>query len=412
MNDFATSVALYRLAHRPPFVEGQFAYAGPCSTELSQVISDCSRLPSTVGEFVGLPQTQASDVQFRWMPGHNPSACYYMSTDELVERSTALSRGDRPANFYLVEEDYLADESNPPARLQAAFRLCDLVAALSKLALTSADLKDAPSRVLLFIQPAGEKTLPKTLELTPRILPDMLDMPVPDLSSVEQLVADGADKQLHVAERRGFFRLAVADVLIEPEGKNQPFLHLVRSWARVLESYQRNVEVYLSNFSFEKLRLDVATASVDYAGKLTKSLNDSTAKLLALPLSFAAVAGVQVSPSFMGATIAVLGALLVSILLAAMLQNQLLELRAIRTGFANVFDPLAREAGSDTVIGCVLRDARTAFTRQSGLLIKVMWTVRCIAWIPPLWGTGLLAWRFDPRMHAWLVDAMQYILMP
>lgn len=351
MSDFATSVALYRQVARPPFGDGQFSYEGPNTAAIASVIGACRGVSSGIGRFVVPPEVEGDSVTFTWAPGHNQSACFYPSTRELVEQSTALSKGRRPENYYLVAEDHLAGEAGMPTSLSAALRLCDLVAAIGKLALASADLADAEGRVLLFIQPAGEKTIPKTIELVTRISSEMLTLPTPDLKVLEQLMVPEVDRQLHVAERRGFFRLAVADVLAEPDAREAPFLHLVRSWDRVLEFYRRNVDVYLSNFSFEKLRRDIATAGVDYAGKLSKSLNDSTSKLLALPLSFAAIAAVQVSADFSAAAVTVLGALFLSILLAGLIQNQLLELGSIRDGFLTVFKPLAQEAGADTEIG-------------------------------------------------------------
>lgn len=408
MSAFTDSVALYRLAGSPPFEGGQFCYNGPCSDALRKTIAICETLPRDVGEFVGPPTVvEESRVGFCWVPADNSKARFYRSVDDLVARSTMLSHGTYPSNFYIVDEDYLAGDRDPPERLQLAFRLCDMVAALSKLALTTADLEGAPSRVLLFIQPAGEKSLPKTLELVARISPDMLAIAAPNLVPLEQLVADSVEGQLHIDERRGFFRLAVADVLAEPEAAATPFLHLVRSWGRVLVAYQRNVEVYLSDFSFEALRHRVISESVHYASKLSRSLNESTSKLLALPLSLAAVAGVQVSSGILGAVVSVLGALLVSILLAGLLQNQSLELRAIRSGFAGVFEPLSKEIASDSHVGKLLKNANSAFSKQSRLLAAVVWTMRCLVWIPPSLATVVLAWRFDPGLHAWLAAALR-----
>jgi hypothetical protein len=411
MSDFATSVALYRQVGRPAFGNGQFSYEGPNTTAIASVIAACRDVSSGIGRFVVPPEVEGDNVTFTWAPGHNQSACFYPSTRELVEQSTALSKGIRPENYYLVAEDHLAGDAVMPSSLSGALRLCDLVAAIGKLALTSADLADAAGRVLLFIQPASEKTLPKTIELVTHISPEMLALPPPDLRVLEELTAPEVDHQLHVAERRGFFRLAVADVLAEPDARDVSFLHLVRSWDRVLEFYRRNVDVYLSNFSFEKLRRDIATESVDYAGKLSKSLNDSTSKLLALPLSFAAIAAVQVSADFTAAAAAVLGALLLSILLAGLIQNQLLELGSIRDGFLTVFKHLTKEAGTDTEIGGLLDKARAAFNRQAALLHRVLWTVRCLAWSPPLLALGVLAWRFNAPFQSGVSRVLQCLLL-
>src|SRR3546814_6367176 len=60
----------------------------------------------------------------------------------------------------------------------------------------------------------------------------------------------------------------------------------------VLEKYGFDVDCYISNFSFEKIRLEIAQMELDFSSRLSSVMGDSAGKFLALPLPIAVLAAI------------------------------------------------------------------------------------------------------------------------
>src|SRR3546814_4269317 len=108
------------------------------------------------------------------------------------------------------------------------------------------------------------------------------------LDPLRRLVSDEGAHSLHVQELRALFRLAVADAVGRALASENAFTYLAANWPDVLEKYGFDVDCYISNFSFEKIRLEIAQMELDFSSRLSSVMGDSAGKFLALPLPTAA----------------------------------------------------------------------------------------------------------------------------
>lgn len=401
---FADVVSLYREAQRPAFDAGRFHYSGVVSASLRAAIARCDGLDDTFGHFEDAPEWTADCVEFCWLVGDNEHGRFYANVTELVARSQALSRGQRPQHFYLIEDDYCVGEGEPPEQLTHAYELCELIQLLESISLT-ADLSAATQpRELIFVIPAGEKAPPRTLGLSTRLESPVLVEKRLDLEPLRRLVSKESAHSLHVQELRALFRLAVADTIGRAlSSEKNAFTFLVANWPDVLEKYGFDVDCYISNFSFEKVRLEIAQMELDFSSRLASVMGDSAAKFLALPLPIAVLAAIYKTHGMVEAYLLFIGALMIVMLFSGQVHNQLLQLARIDHGFGVIGDQFSKKAKSyPASIADRLAEAREGFTKQRSFLSRTLWILRVLAWVPIVAGLALLAWKFHPAFRTWV----------
>jgi len=400
---FADVVSLYREAQRPTFNAGQFRYSGVASPSLRAAIARCDNLDDTFGHFEDTPEWTGDYVEFCWLVGDNEHGRFYANVAELVARSQALSRGQRPQNFYIVENDYCPGEDNPPEELSHAYELCELIQLLGSISLTADLSATTQPRELIFVIPAGEKAPPRTLSLSTRLESSVLAEKRLDLDPLRRLVSDGSTYSLHVQELRALFRLAVADTVGRAPTSENAFTFLAAHWSDVLEKYGFDVDCYISNFSFEKIRLEIAQMELDFSSKLSSVMGDSAAKFLALPLPIAVLVAIYKADGMVEAYLLFIGSLVIVMLLSGMVHNQLLQLAGIDRGFGVIVDQFSKKVQSyPTSIADRLADTRKGFSKQRSFLLRTLWALRVLAWAPIVAGLALLAWKYYPGFQAWV----------
>ncbi len=402
---FTHVVALYRASGRPALEDGsRFTYEGPTSNALTVALRSCEGLGEVYGGFEDEPEINDDVVTFTWRLAANEHARFYGNASELIDRSTRPSRGEQPNNYYLVAEDYLVGEVLEPqlvSRLNSLIALIKLLGALTTVVPTTAN---TPS-LLVFVQPAHDRTPPRTLEIPTRITSETAQLPTPDLTELRLLSPDEPSTSLHTSERRALFRLAVAETLGKAPETANAFHYLVNNWGAVLEKYGYDVDCYVANFSFDKARKEIAATELDFVTKMHGIVGDSTAKLLGLPLSLAALVAIYTGKTMLENYLYLLSILCVSALFSLSLGNQSLQLRRIRLGFNTVFaqfkDRPELYAGKLTTH---IDTAVAEFNKQYRFATRATWLLRVTGWAPSLAGTAFVAYRYSPAVKAFVLS--------
>ena len=400
---FANVVALYRESNRPTFDAGRFRYSGVASASLRSVIARCDELNDTFGHFEDAPEWIGDRVEYCWVVGDNEHGRFYANVADLVARSQSLSRGQRPQNFYLIEDDYCAGQDNPPEQLSYAYELCELIQLLGSISLTADVSATTQPRELVFVIPAQEKAPPRTLSLSTRLEPSVLGEKRINLEPLRSLASDGGAHALHTHELRALFRLAVADIVGRAPASENAFTFLVAHWPDVLEKYGFDVDCYISNFSFERIRMEIAKMELDFSSRLSSAMGDSATKFLALPLPIAVLAALYNVQGIFEAYLLFLGSLMIAMLFSGMIHNQLLELARIDHGFEVIVDQLNKKVKSyPKSIADRLSEASNGFSKQRSFLFRTLWALRVLAWAPIVAGLALLAWKYHPGFQSWV----------
>jgi hypothetical protein len=216
---------------------------------------------------------------------HSTSENFHESLISFLRSDPGISKGELPEEFFLIEENFYSRDVNRPDLIQSLYSICEFIKCLSGLAL----YHDAKNGFKLVFVPTSSKGGGKSIVLDARLSIDILaDVENLDCSLLREL-DNSAKADPHYSEKIGVFGVTLTE-LYERCSDNQKFFdYLVRNWGSFLISYHNNLAVYLSGFAFHKAKKEVAQAEFDLASQFSKVIGDITAKLLGIPVSFAAV---------------------------------------------------------------------------------------------------------------------------
>ncbi|WLH89669.1 hypothetical protein PSH87_24365 [Pseudomonas sp. FP453] len=334
---FSHVVALYRALGAPVIEDGIVSYEGAPTDDIISTLRQCDGLPAAYGKFEHLSvETDAVEIEFR-LPS-NESGRFYSSLGEFVARNGSLGKGHFPSNVYIIELCWSDSDEIDPPEIKSLRRVCRLIELLALLAI-GVDKDSSPDGYNLFfaLPPDGAKP-PRTFLLPTQVDIKILDYELNHLSLLEEILNRKNENKAHLSERKLMIRMAVASVIEKFESESNLLLVIVREWREVLATYRANLQTYVYSFSFERVRREVAQAEIDYGTKLSGVLGDIAGKMLALPISFAGLVVLENTTSKFEAFILVVGLAVVSIVLLAILRNQMLQAERLLHSFNVIFD--------------------------------------------------------------------------
>lgn len=336
---FSAIVEMYRGLDRPNIVDGVFTFDGNVTPAVIVTIKQVKDFPVHFGHFE-VESLQGSHFNGEFCLPSSEVGRFHASVSDFIANTPSLSFGELPEEFYIQDINfYSGDQAPEPQPISQLKDICRLIKGLSALASgtdTNGTTRSNENR-LLFVLAADGKTPAKTLALPIKIRPEDLGHALSHMKLIELLVSDKVKNEIHVEERRSIMRLAVAEVLAVPDDQSQGFSYLIRQWRVVLEKYRHNVLAFVNQYAFEKVRKEIATAEVDHATKLSGVLGDIAGKLLALPVSFAAVVLLRKAATHEEFWILFVGLFTISIIFGGVLWNQWLQIKRLRGSFDLIF---------------------------------------------------------------------------
>jgi hypothetical protein len=333
---FSNVVALYRAMGSPPIEGGVICYEGESTADITAALLLCRELPAEFGRFQLQSESDgATEIEFR-LPT-NEFGRFYSSVSELA-RMGSLGKGQFPKNVYVVELNWADFDEIEPAQIKELKRVCRLIELLALLAI-GVDKDSSPETYNLFfaLPPDGAKP-PRTFLLPTKVDDQVLGHELRHMSLLEEILNRRNENKAHLSERKLMIRMAIASVIEKFENEPNLFLVVVREWNEVLATYRANLQTYVYSFSFEKVRRELAQAEIDYGTKLSGVLGDIAGKMLALPVSLAGWVVLNNSTSAFEGFVLVLGLVVVSLVLLAILHNQMLQTNRLLHSFNVVFD--------------------------------------------------------------------------
>ena len=342
---FSAIVEMYRGLKRPDIKDGVFIFDGLVAPPIIDKIKIVRELPMHFGHFE-VDELQEAHFNAEFCLPASEYGRFHGSVAAFIADTPSLNFGDLPAEFYIQDIDYYSGDPDKPEQIAKLGELCRLIRGLSALAsnYNAAGASPSTENRLLFVLAADGKSPAKTLALPIKIAPADLDAPLPHVKLVELLGSEQAQNEIHAEERRSIMRLALAEVLATPEDQAHLFSYLVRQWQTVLEKYRHNVLAFVSQYAFEKVRKEIATAEVDHATKLSGVMGDIAGKLLALPVSLGALILLRKASTREEFWILFIGLWVVSLIFGGVLWNQWLQVKRLRGSFDFIFGQYNEDA--------------------------------------------------------------------
>lgn len=314
---------------------------------------------------------------------------FHNSITDLITFSS-VRNGEFPTDFYIIDLDYHSEDAVTPPAVQKVKNVCRLIKALSKLAhYHDRKATDGEPR-LVFIQ--GSDGRSKSAIIQPTITNEMLSYSDIDCNIVEQLQDDLSINDVnHHIEKRGIFRNTLVEYINE---NNYNFQQLMEHWTDFRLAYDNNLSVYLSGFNFHKARKDVAAAELDFSEKISKTISDLTAKILAIPLSLLAAIGMWKLSSLTEQLVIVSGVIFTSLIINLIISSQWKQLKRITHSKEMIFNPITLKLKNyPKELQADINKAITELKKNESFSFRVLISFYILCWIPTVVGIAIIIYK-------------------
>ncbi|AVJ56740.1 hypothetical protein C5610_10865 [Idiomarina sp. OT37-5b] len=400
-------VSLYRASGRPHIGDNNRIEAELSATEqLISAIQKCQSLDNTFGRFeellvddleLGDNQQIApgQQVQFRWALSTGGVLPFYNSFSQLLTNRKTLFKGDIPETYYISQDDLLVEPNHKGPKSTRLASICKLISLLSEIAHYHDEKTHAETYQLVFVINDTSKNGYHPVVLETRFEEDDLDGEELDLRTLSVIVDSEKSAESHAQEKASMFRLCLAETIEATPKEINTFKYVLNTWEELLRKYKQNFDIYISGFSFSKLRNELAKAEVEIANSLSRVLSDVTGKLFSIPISFAALLTMKKLDSVGEGALFVSGALLVSLIISGLVRNQLLLKNNIDASQRMVFNQFEqkREDYPQDLKNC-LDEAKMTIDKQSKLLGLTLHGARAVGWSISITATYIFWMKF------------------
>lgn len=242
---------------------------------------------------------------------------FFISLEDLL--AAPARRIISPSRFYLADSDSLY--SGAPAELPAAgqhyLAAAKLYGVLAKEADHQGGVGDAKTLVFLH----KEK-----IEIVPQYTSADLHE-LPDLNAFE---AEFIASETHQEQKRTILKTALLELF--SGRKKLPFSELLNRFDEFVDKVRAGYQLYVAEFSFQKVKAEVEKEKLDAMVKLNKVFSDVQGQLLAVPVALVLVGGqMEDKGAWTSKNLLIwFGALIFSILMDLLIRNQRHTLKAVK----------------------------------------------------------------------------------
>jgi len=401
-----TIVSLYRSAGKPQIKHSRIVATLHATDQLIIAINDCLSLNSSFGRFDELlVENSELDSDEKIDVGQKIELCwalptggripFYKSFEQLLSSRKTLFKGDIPNTYYISESDSLIDPGYSTPKSARLASICKLISLLSKVAHYHDEKSQADTYQLVFVINDTSKNGYHPVVLETKF--DVSDLEGDDINLQTLLDIVSAEKngESHAQEKASMFRLCLAEMIETKPKQRSAFKHLLSNWEELLNKYKQSFDIYISGFSFSKLRNELAKAEIEIANSLSKVLGDVTGKLFSIPISFAALLTMDKLNSVTENILFVSGTLLVSLIISGLVRNQLLLKSNIDSSSDMLFNQFEQkqEDYPHDFKDCIEK-AKSTIAKQSKLLELTLHGARVIGWLISICATLMFCTKF------------------
>ncbi|MES2027216.1 MAG: hypothetical protein V4448_16830 [Pseudomonadota bacterium] len=398
---FALVVQLYRALQKPQVSQANtYSFEGRLAPEIQQLVQNYEDLPPAFGAITVREEHEHYSIEVELPVGDVGK--FYKSVGDFVQGAPTLYRGEVPNEYYVIDIDYHAGADEPPDSIKEVWKIAEFIKHLSNFAEDSAGFNDAGKR-LIFVLPPDGKTPQKTIVMPIELEEAALKNTLSHLRLLQGLTEEKHDSKLHIEERRLMMRSAIADVLSARSDDVKLLTHLVQHWSEVLKKYRHNFQAYINIFAFDAVRKKIADAEIEYASKLSGVLGDIAGKLLALPVSLAAlVVLVEVKTDY-AFWLGCISLFVITSIFWLVLDNQKIQVDRLADSFELSFSPFFSKLNTyPAALRKLIETRQTGFASQLEKLKFTFNFFRLLAIVPTIGALGTIIWRYQQQIEDFL----------
>ena len=272
---FADLVEIYRHTRFDGPGEGVLTITNPGVLDTLLVIeADADLYDATqVGLLDDVPPVLGSDVRVTIGPARHSLGLLVASFDALFQAPKAVF--EEPPRYFVIDRGYAAGDPVVPEALARYRAVLDVVSILRG----AASYVDEVQRELVFIE-AEKTTVPVAFKVS-----DLRPSVEVQAARLKRIF----DEPLHGDEKSQILATAVVQ-LVRGQRAAVRFGHLIRNLDLISDEVENGYRLFVSSFSYSKIRDDVETARIDFVGKIHKTIVDIQGQLLGIPVATIVVA--------------------------------------------------------------------------------------------------------------------------
>jgi hypothetical protein len=390
-------VVLYRAVGKPEISSNNRFEASVIATQdIIQAITSCNQLDGCYGRFEELLINDSElrrdqgvaigdNVFLSWALSTNGTPPIYKNFHSMFNSRKTLFKGKTIEEFFIASDDLLVLEGSENKKANCLKAICELINLLSEAAHYHDEKSQADTYRLVFVTNTNSNNGYHPVLLETKFTEVDLTEKQPDLTALREIISADKFKQSHAEEKICMFRLCLAEVIESTPSGKTVFSHVLENWSDLLQNYKKSFDVYLSGFSFSKLRNDLAKTEVDIAYSLSKVLSDITGKLFSIPISFVALLSMAKLDTVAENVVFVIGTMLVSLIVSGLVRNQLLLKNNIDSSTKLIFEQFEfkKDDYPEELKQC-LENAKSTIDKQSRLLGITLHSARVVGWLVTL----------------------------
>jgi hypothetical protein len=285
-----------------------------------------------------------------------PSCPFVQTFGEILQFPEFLRK--RPTCFFIEEFGYCSEDSgDPPEIIAKYYSVLSFISVIQKLA-DFVDTSDPSAPTLFFL-------LKEKYEV--RVEYSAEDV---EKGSSSQALAHFIESSPHEANKRDIVKGIVVDVI---KGSPTAFTALIRTMDEIVRRANDNYSVFVSEFSFDKIKDEIAKRKIDFILRINKVFSDIQDKILGVPLALIiATTQIDAKNSYSKNTAIIVGLSLFTIIMGMLVKNQLSNLNAIKEEYTYQEGLLEKEFSS---LHSKISDAFQAIDRRQKHLWLLLYSV-------------------------------------
>lgn len=387
----STIVELFRKVERPQIVSGCFSFEGHLTDEIAKVgnaalkehrnlFYEIEADGNDISQEKILPAA-AKRIEFNFkLPTGDPSR-FYDSISSMLTSCPQISRGEMPAEFYLLDIDFFSRDKSEVAEISKLRTICKLINCISKLA----HYHDARRQNKLIFMPPNEqdKAFIKAIELETIVTHEMLLGGDLNISIIESLSDENQTSDHYYSARVSVFRSSIVEFLKLTKDEKNLFKLLVNGWTEFTQLYNNNIDTYLSGFAFHRAKKEVADAEVNLADQFSKIITEITGKLFAIPLSLGAVVAITKPSSPEEKFLLITGLGFATLIFSGSIDNQKRHLKRVSHAKSIIIGALeGRKEGYPKDLQTTISQMKNSLDANEKKLGRLLNFFRVLGWVP------------------------------
>lgn len=190
--------------------------------------------------------------------------------------------------FYIINGDLLSEPDNELiANAELLFQFIDKLKKLANY--HDQKSRSGSSEKLVFVKPGKDDSNRATLVVDSSVTSDVFMTPLPVFKLLDEIVSSNVN-DFHQSEKISVFKTSLIEVAEELGSmQNVTLATIIKCWPQIIDSFNESWDNYLNNFSFQKIRSELAEQQVVFAQKLTDTVISLSGKLLTIPVSIGTI---------------------------------------------------------------------------------------------------------------------------